>query len=154
MTSYLNMSAYYENHIQSKHKVQNMLKAGSFTVAELENVHITIGPCNLTGNIESACGIDMATHQAKLFLQSCLLGASAHLAHGRHLLHHLIEMYKRDHPIDVAASNLKTPNIQTVTGIEPETLGDLESVMDYVEEQITTLLATFHIGLECRTLRA
>jgi len=159
-----------------------MLKAGSFTVAELENVHITIGtivnalestagpaeektnskiptsknvgptlmpgisalrnwdfrlleryppiytptedmctmctfgPCNLTGNIEGACGIDMATHQAKLFLQSCLLGASAHSAHGRHLLHHLIEKYGRDHPIDVGASNLKTPNIQTVTG--------------------------------------
>ena len=191
-----------------------MLKAGNFTVAELENVHITIGtivntlestagsaeentkskipasknvgptpmpgisalrnwdfrlleryppiytptedmctmctfgPCNLTGNIEGACGIDMATHQAKLFLQSCLLGASAHSAHGRHLLHHLIENYGRDHPIDVGASNLKTPNIQTVTGIEPQTLGDLESVMDYVEEQITTLLATLHTGQE------
>jgi len=108
----------------------------------------TFGPCNLTGNIEGACGIDMATHQAKLFLQSCLLGASAHSAHGRHLLHHLIEKYGRDHPIDVGASNLKTPNIQTVTGIEPRTLGDLEPVLDYVEEQITTLLATLHTGQE------
>jgi len=50
-----------------------------------------------------------------------------------HLLHHFIEKYGRDHPIDVGASNLKTPNIQTVTSIEPETLGDLEPVLDYVE---------------------
>ena len=108
----------------------------------------TFGPCDLTGNIEGACGIDMATQQSKMFLLSCLMGASAHSAHGRHLLHHLIENYGPDHPIDVGASNLKTPNIQTVTGIEPQTLGDLRYVMDYVEEQITTLLATLHTGQE------
>ncbi|MCK4938363.1 MAG: hypothetical protein KAR85_07145 [Methanosarcinales archaeon] len=108
----------------------------------------TFGPCDLTDNIEGACGIDLATQQAKLFLQSCLMGASAHSAHGRHLLHHLIEKYGSDHPIDVGTSNLKTPVIQTVTGIKPQTIGDLESVMNYVEEQITTFLATLHTGQE------
>ena len=41
MTSYLNMLAYYENHIQSKRQGKNMLKAGSFIVAELENMQNT-----------------------------------------------------------------------------------------------------------------
>ncbi len=40
------------------------------------------------------------------------------------------------------------PNTQMVTGIMPKTLGDLEKVMDYVEEQLTQLLATIHAGQE------
>lgn len=108
----------------------------------------TFGPCDLTGNIEGACGIDLATHQARLFLQTCLLGTAAHSAHGRHLLHHLIEKYGREHPIEVGSSDIKTPIIQTVTGVVPKTLGDLEPVVDYVEEQVNTLLATVHTGQE------
>ncbi|WP_292487232.1 CO dehydrogenase/acetyl-CoA synthase complex subunit alpha [Methanohalobium sp.] len=110
--------------------------------------YCTFGKCDLSGNKEGACGIDMKAHQAREFLLRVITGASAHTGHGRHLLHHLIEKYGRDHPIDVGSSNLKTPVMQTVTGYKPETLGDLEKALDYVEEQITQLLATIHMGQE------
>ena len=110
--------------------------------------YCTFGTCDLTGNKEGACGIDMKTHQAREFLLRVITGAAAHAGHGRHLLHHLIETHGADHPIDVGPTNIKAPVTQTVTGIKPETIGDLESVLDYVEEQLTQLLATIHVGQE------
>jgi acetyl-CoA decarbonylase/synthase complex subunit alpha len=110
--------------------------------------YCTFGKCDLGGNKEGACGINMAAHQAREFLLRVITGAAAHSGHGRHILHHLIEIHGRDHPIDVGPSNLLAPNTQLVTGIIPKTLGDLETVMDYVEEQLTQLLATIHMGQE------
>lgn len=114
--------------------------------------YCTFGKCDLSGNKEGACGIDMKAHQAREFLLRVITGAAAHAGHGRHLLHYLIEKYGRDHPIDVGPSNLKMPVTQTVTGYRPETLGDLEPVLDYVEEQLTQLLATIHMGQEGATI--
>ncbi|WP_440952696.1 CO dehydrogenase/acetyl-CoA synthase complex subunit alpha [Methanococcoides sp. FTZ1] len=108
----------------------------------------TFGPCDLSGNKEGACGIDLEGQTAREFLLSNIIGTSAHSAHGRHLLHYLIEKFGRDHPIDVGSSNIKAPNTQTVTGYKPETLGDLEAVLEYVEEQLTQLMATIHMGQE------
>lgn len=110
--------------------------------------YCTFGTCDLTGNKEGACGIDLEAHQAREFLLRVITGAAAHAAHGRHLLHHLIETHGADHPIDVGPSNLKTPVIQTIIGSKPETIGDLEGALDYVEEQLTQLLATIHMGQE------
>jgi acetyl-CoA decarbonylase/synthase complex subunit alpha len=110
--------------------------------------YCTFGTCDLTGNKEGACGINMEGHQAREFLLRVITGAAAHSGHGRHLLHHLIEKYGKDHLLDVGPSNLLAPNVQTVTGIEPKTLGDLVSAIEYVEEQITQLLATIHMGQE------
>ncbi|MBN2110893.1 MAG: CO dehydrogenase/acetyl-CoA synthase complex subunit epsilon [Methanosarcinaceae archaeon] len=110
--------------------------------------YCTFGKCDLSGNKEGACGINMEGHQAREFMLRVITGAAAHAGHGRHLLHHLIHLHGRDHPIDVGPSNLLAPNIQAVTGIKPETIGDLEEVMDYVEEQLTQLLATVHAGQE------
>ena len=110
--------------------------------------YCTFGKCDLGSNKEGACGINMEAHQARETLLRVITGAAAHSAHGRHILHHLIDLYGRDKPIDVGPSNLVAPNTQAVTGIKPETLGDLEEVMDYVEEQINQLLATIHAGQE------
>jgi acetyl-CoA decarbonylase/synthase complex subunit alpha len=110
--------------------------------------YCTFGTCDLGGNKEGACGINMEAHQAREFLLRVITGAAAHAGHGRHILHHLIDVHGRDHAIDVGPSNLLAPNTQAVTGIKPETLGDLEEVMDYVEEQLTQLLATIHAGQE------
>jgi acetyl-CoA decarbonylase/synthase alpha subunit (EC 1.2.99.2) len=110
--------------------------------------YCTFGKCDLTGNKEGACGINMEAHQARETLLRVITGAAAHSGHGRHILHHLIDLYGKDKPIDVGPSNLVAPNTQAVTGIKPETLGDLEEVMDYVEEQINQLLATIHAGQE------
>ncbi|WP_406661870.1 CO dehydrogenase/acetyl-CoA synthase complex subunit alpha [Methanolobus sp. ZRKC3] len=110
--------------------------------------YCTFGPCDLTGNKEGACGINLEGQTAREFLLSTIIGAAAHSAHGRHLLHYLIEKFGRDHPIDVGPSNIKAPNTQTVTGYKPETIGDLEAVLVYVEEQLTQLMATIHMGQE------
>ena len=110
--------------------------------------YCTFGKCDLGGNKEGACGINMEAHQARETLLRVITGAAAHAGHGRHILHHLIHLYGKDKPIDVGPSNLLAPNTQAVTGIKPETLGDLEEVMDYVEEQLTQLLATIHAGQE------
>jgi acetyl-CoA decarbonylase/synthase complex subunit alpha len=110
--------------------------------------YCTYGKCDLTGNKEGACGINMETHQAREILIRTLTGAAAHTGHGRHLLHYLIERFGADHPIDVGPSVIKSPNTQTVMGIDPQTIGDYIPVLDYVEEQITQLLATVHAGQE------
>ncbi|MDY0386446.1 MAG: CO dehydrogenase/acetyl-CoA synthase complex subunit alpha [Methanolobus sp.] len=110
--------------------------------------YCTFGKCDLGSNKEGACGINMEAHQAREFLLRVITGAAAHAGHGRHMLHHLIDLHGRDHLINVGPSNLLAPNTQAVTGIAPETLGDLEEVMDYVEEQLTQLLATIHVGQE------
>lgn len=108
----------------------------------------TFGKCDLTGNKEGACGIDLETHQARQVLQTSVIGTACHSAHGRHLLHHLIKKFGADHPIDVGPSDLKTPLIELITSRRPETIGDLIEPLEYVEEQITQLLATTHTGQE------
>ncbi|MEA1984831.1 MAG: CO dehydrogenase/acetyl-CoA synthase complex subunit alpha [Euryarchaeota archaeon] len=110
--------------------------------------YCTFGPCDLSNNKKGACGINMEGHNAREFMLRVITGAAAHAGHGRHLLHHLIGLYGREHPLDVGPTNIIAPNTQTVTGIKPKTLGDMEKVLDYVEEQLTQLLATVHVGQE------
>ncbi|MBW6518913.1 MAG: CO dehydrogenase/acetyl-CoA synthase complex subunit alpha [ANME-2 cluster archaeon] len=110
--------------------------------------YCTYGKCDLTGNKEGACGIDMEAHQAREAMLKGLTGTAAHSAHGRHLLNNLIKRFGADYPIDVGPSNLKAPLTQTIMGIKPETIGDFIPVLDYIEEQITQLLATAHTGQE------
>jgi acetyl-CoA decarbonylase/synthase complex subunit alpha len=78
------------------------------------------------------------------------MGASAHSAHGRHLLDHLIEKYGADYPIDMGESGIEVeaPMTRLVIGKKPKTLGDLIEAQNYVEEQITHCLATAHTGNE------
>ncbi len=46
-------------------------------------------------------------------------------------------------PLDVGGLNIKVeaPVSRLVTGIKPETLGDLDDILTYTEEQITQILA-------------
>ncbi|MBP2029812.1 acetyl-CoA decarbonylase/synthase complex subunit alpha [Methanohalophilus levihalophilus] len=110
--------------------------------------YCTFGTCDLTGNKEGACGINMEGHNAREFLLRVITGAAAHSGHGRHLLHHLIDLYGKDYPLKVGPSNIIAPNVQLVTGKKPETLGDLDDALDYVEEQLVQLLAAVHMGQE------
>lgn len=110
--------------------------------------YCTFGTCDLTGNKEGACGINMEGHNAREFMLRVITGAAAHSGHGRHLLHHLIDLYGKDYPLKVGPSNIIAPNVQLVTGKKPETLGDLDDALDYVEEQLVQLLATVHMGQE------
>lgn len=109
----------------------------------------TMGKCDLTKQKRGACGLDIAGQQSRIVLIAACIGASTHTAHARHLVDHLIGKHGRDHPIDVGQNvEVEAPIIRTVCGIRPKSLGDLEDVLDYVESQITQLLAATHTGQE------
>ena len=47
---------------------------------------------------------------------------------------------------------VEAPVTRLVTGIKPETLGDLNEVLEYAEEQITQAVAVAHTGQEGNNL--
>jgi len=109
----------------------------------------TMGPCELSGNKKGACGIDLRTHKARMGLLSCLIGASSHCSHARHLVEYLVKKFGPDHPIDLGPNvDIEAPNIRLVVGIRPKTIGDLEMVLDYVERELVNVLHTVHTGQE------
>jgi acetyl-CoA decarbonylase/synthase complex subunit alpha len=114
----------------------------------------TFGKCDLTAGKRGACGLDIATQSSRIVMLACAIGAACHTAHSRHLVHSLIEKYGRRTPIDVGGLNIKVeaPVTRLVTGIRPETLGDLDEVLTYAEEQITQILAIGHTGQEGNNL--
>ena len=114
----------------------------------------TYGKCDLTAGKRGACGLDIAAQSSRIVLLACSIGAATHTGHARHVVDHLIEKYGRKHPIDVGGLNVKVeaPVTRLVTGIKPETLGDLEEVLEYCEMQITHLLSVAHTGQEGNNL--
>jgi acetyl-CoA decarbonylase/synthase complex subunit alpha len=110
----------------------------------------TFGKCDLTGNKRGACGINMSAQQSRIVLLACCIGAATHIGHARHLLDHLIEKFGRRTPLDVGGLNIEVeaPVTRLVCGVKPETLGDLEEILDYVETQVTHLLSVTHTGQE------
>jgi acetyl-CoA decarbonylase/synthase complex subunit alpha len=114
----------------------------------------TFGKCDLTAGKRGACGIDMASQSSRIVLIACCMGAATHTAHSRHMIHHLIEKYGRNYLLDIGGLNIKVeaPITRLVCGIKPETLGDLEEVIDYAEKEITQCLAATHTGQEGNNL--
>ncbi len=110
--------------------------------------YCTYGKCDLTGNKEGACGIDLEGQSAREALMTCVMGAACHTAHARHLINYLIKKYGEEHVIDVGPSNLKAPLTETIMGIQPKTIGDFLPVLDYIEEQLTQLIASANTGQE------
>jgi len=110
----------------------------------------TYGKCDLTAGKRGACGLDIAAQSSRIVLIACSIGAATHTGHARHVVDHLIEKYGRRYPIDVGGLNVKVeaPVTRLVTGIKPETLGDLDEVLEYCEMQITHLLSAAHTGQE------
>jgi len=109
----------------------------------------TYGKCDLTGDKRGACGIDISAQQARVVLLACCMGMSAHGGHGRNVLHYLIEKYGRDYPINLGDQvAVEAPHIRTVLGLKPETLGDLEKALEYVESQLIHLISSLHTGQE------
>jgi len=110
----------------------------------------TFGKCDLTGNKRGACGINMAAQQSRIVLLACCIGTATHIGHARHMTEHLIEKFGRRTPLDVGGLNIKAeaPVTRLVCGVKPETLGDLEEVLDYAETQLTHLLSVVHTGQE------
>ena len=114
----------------------------------------TFGKCDLTAGKRGACGLDMAAQSSRIVLLACCIGAATHTAHSRHMIHHLIEKYGRRYPLDIGGLNIKVeaPITRLVCGIKPATLGDLDEVLEYAEQQITQVLAVAHTGQEGNNL--
>lgn len=113
----------------------------------------TYGKCDLTEGKKGACGIDIATHQARWVLMQCCMGLSAHGAHGRHLINYLISKYGEDYKIDLGMQvDVEAPIIRTVIGLKPETLGDLRTAIEYVERGLIHLVSSTHTGQEGNNL--
>ena len=110
----------------------------------------TYGKCDLTGTKKGACGISMPAQQSRTVLIAACIGAATHISHSRDLLNHVIATSGRDCPINVGGTSVEVeaPITRLVCGIKPETLGDLEPVLDYCENQVTQLLAVTHTGQE------
>ena len=113
----------------------------------------TYGKCDLTGDKRGACGIDISAQQARVVLMACCMGMSAHGAHARHVLEHLIEKHGSDHKINLGDQiGVEAPHIRTVLGLKPETPGDLEKALEYVEGQLIHLVSSLHTGQEGSSL--
>ncbi|MCX6008283.1 MAG: acetyl-CoA decarbonylase/synthase complex subunit alpha, partial [Chloroflexi bacterium] len=109
----------------------------------------TYGKCDLTGDKRGACGIDISAQQARVVLMACCMGMSAHGAHARHVIDHVIEKYGAEYKISLGDQiSVEAPNIRLVMGLKPETLGDLEKVITYVEGQLIHLVSALHTGQE------
>ena len=109
----------------------------------------TFGKCDLSQNKRGACGLDIAAQQSRIVLVACCIGAATHASHARELVEELIKKYGRDFPIDLGGEvHIEAPVTRLVCGIRPRTLGDLEEVLDYVEEQVVQALAATHTGQE------
>lgn len=110
----------------------------------------TYGKCDLTGTKRGACGISMPAQQSRTVLIAACIGAATHISHSRDLLTHVIGQYGPDFPLNVGGTSVEVeaPITRLVCGVKPETLGDLEPVLDYCENQVTQLLAVTHTGQE------
>jgi acetyl-CoA decarbonylase/synthase complex subunit alpha len=114
----------------------------------------TFGKCDLTGNKRGACGISMAAQQSRIVLLACCIGAATHVGHARHMVEHLTEKYGRRTPLNVGGLNIQVeaPITRLVCGLKPQTLGDLDEVLNYAEKQVTHLLSVTHTGQEGNNL--
>lgn len=109
----------------------------------------TYGKCDLTQGRRGACGLDISAQQGRIILLACLMGCSAHAAHAGHILEYLIDRHGPDKKIDMGTFiEVEAPNIRTVTGLKPETLGDLKHAIEYVYKEIAHLLDSTHMGQE------
>ena len=110
----------------------------------------TFGKCDLTGTKKGACGITMPAQQARTVLLTACIGAATHTSHARELVTYAIRRSGRDCAIDPGgnAIGVEAPVIRLVCGEKPKTLGDLETILDYCESQITALLSATHTGQE------
>ncbi|MBI5287098.1 MAG: acetyl-CoA decarbonylase/synthase complex subunit alpha, partial [Deltaproteobacteria bacterium] len=116
----------------------------------LKTCHLcALGPCSFAKQRYGRCGIDEEGFKAREVLLCAVLGASAHTSLARRLLEELTSRYGRNCPINMGELiGIKTPLITLICGITPETLGDMEGILSYIERQLTHLLSSINYGAE------
>jgi acetyl-CoA decarbonylase/synthase complex subunit alpha len=109
----------------------------------------TYGKCDLTAGNRGACGIDIAGQQGRIVTIACCMGMSAHAGHAAHIIDYLIEKHGEDFPLNLGDQvDVECPNIRTVLGLKPKTLGDLKKAVQYAAEQLVHVLSSVHTGQE------
>lgn len=110
----------------------------------------TFGKCDLTANKRGACGIQISAQQSRMVLLATCIGAATHISHARELVTYTIGKYGSDHRLDVGGltTEVEAPVTRLVCGVKPEKLGDLETVLEYLEGGVTSLLSAAHTGQE------
>ncbi len=110
----------------------------------------TFGKCDLTGTKRGACGITMAAQQSRIVLLASCIGAATHVSHAHELVSELIKRFGPDFRLDPGGLSVgvEAPLIRLVCGLKPETLSDLETVVSYLEREVTSLLSATHTGQE------
>ncbi|MFW9965760.1 MAG: CO dehydrogenase/acetyl-CoA synthase complex subunit alpha, partial [Candidatus Thorarchaeota archaeon] len=109
----------------------------------------TMGKCDLSGDKRGACGLDLKGQQGRIVLAAANIGCSAHLAHSRHLVDHLIEEFgPRTELIQGPGTEIHAPVSRLVTGMRPRTLEDASLILDYCESQLAHTLSATATGQE------
>ncbi|GAB4328564.1 MAG: CO dehydrogenase/acetyl-CoA synthase complex subunit alpha [Promethearchaeota archaeon] len=108
----------------------------------------TFGPCLLAEGRHGACGVTLATQQARIVEIACCIGAACHSSHGIHLLHHAIEKFG-DLPVDLGDDiQVEAPLTRLICGMKPTKLSDFEEAQEWIGENLTHLLSAGHTGQE------
>lgn len=109
----------------------------------------TYGKCDLTKGKKGACGINLATQQARMVTIACCIGTACHIAHARHLIELAIEKLGENYKIDLGSEiQVEAPITRLVMGFAPKKLKDLMKVVEYCEEQLSHILSSTHTGQE------
>jgi acetyl-CoA decarbonylase/synthase complex subunit alpha len=108
----------------------------------------TYGKCDLSDHKKGACGIDIEVQQGRIILLACLIGATAHGAHARHMVDHFLET-AGDINIDMGDNvQVEAPVTRLITGIRPRKMSDFLDILEYGEREILHLLSATHTGQE------
>ncbi len=107
------------------------------------------GVCDLSDGKEGACGLRLQDQTARKNFMRATWGVSAHAAHARDVVEDTIEKFGPDVPLDMGDHvDVEAPNVRMVCGMKPETLADLKTALDYVEEEIVQMIDSLHTGQE------
>jgi len=106
------------------------------------------GTCELSYNKKGACGINLEKQQSRFSLLTSTIGAATHASHARELVDEFLEKdplkkLKYNSSIDIIS-----PITTTITGRTPETPQDLDKVLNDLERELTTMMASTHMGQE------
>ncbi|MBU7013640.1 MAG: CO dehydrogenase/acetyl-CoA synthase complex subunit epsilon [Theionarchaea archaeon] len=108
----------------------------------------TYGKCDLSDKKKGACGITIESQQGRIILLACLIGATAHGAHARHMVDHFLETVG-DMDIDMGDNvQVEAPVTRLITGIRPRKMSDFLEILEYGEKEILHLLSATHTGQE------
>jgi acetyl-CoA decarbonylase/synthase complex subunit alpha len=113
----------------------------------------TYGTCDLKDGKTGSCGLTPQAFQARLTLMSCCRGLARFIAGARRLVNYAVDVKGVDTKIDLGEKiAIEAPCIRTVIGMKPVKIGDLMSVLTYLEHQLTLLLASTSTGMESSNL--